>query len=41
MRFYEKLLRLKDKMNSKTAKHRHEFMSTYLQEFYQEWQDDR
>ncbi|HSW74144.1 MAG TPA: HD domain-containing protein [Candidatus Limnocylindria bacterium] len=42
--FYEKLLLLKDKLYTKTARdmatHRHAFMEQYLEEFYKEWEGE-
>lgn len=43
--FYEKLLKLKDLMNTEEAKRiaklRHEFMQRYLEEFFEEWKGEK
>lgn len=42
--FYEKLLLLKDRMNTeegrKIAEHRHKYMEQFLDEFYKEWEGE-
>lgn len=42
--FYEKLLLLKDRMNTETGKkmaeQRHQFMEVYLEQFYKEWEGE-
>ena len=43
--FYEKLLLLKDRMNTETGKkiaeERHQYMETFLQQFYDEWNGEK
>lgn len=43
--FYEKLLLLKDRMNTETGRkialERHKYMETFLEQFYAEWQGEK
>jgi uncharacterized protein len=43
--FYEKLMLLKDRLNTETAKNigeeRHQFMENYLEQFHEEWQANK
>ena len=43
--FYEKLLLLKDKMNTPTGKKiaeaRHQYMEDFLSQFYAEWEGEK
>ncbi|RUY49571.1 phosphohydrolase, partial [Mesorhizobium sp. M7A.F.Ca.CA.001.05.1.1] len=43
--FYEKLLKLKDLMNTaygrKLAEERHQYMRAYLEQFYAEWNGEK
>lgn len=43
--FYEKILLIKDKLNTPTARkiaeHRHTFLEQYLEEFFKEWEAER
>ncbi len=43
--FYEKLLLLKNRMNTETGKrlaaHRHDYMQSFLDQFYAEWEGER
>ena len=43
--FYEKLLLLKDRMNTKTGKkialERHKYMEQFLEQFYAEWDGEK
>lgn len=45
MHFYEKLLKLKDLMNTESGRQlaigRHQYLENYLEQFYQEWEAER